>query len=92
MRNPLDWRLIKDVKQNTEYIKIIKEDINKLKTSVTRLKTSVTGLKTSVTGLQTSVSEIKDGVDVIKGFLLSHYRKGIKMLGQKRPRGRQNDN
>ena len=85
MRNPLDWRLIKDVKQNTENIKIIKEDINKLKTSVTRLKTSVTGLKTSV-------SEIKDGVDVIKGFLLSHYRKGIKMLGQKRPRGRQNDN
>ena len=85
MRNPLDWKLIKDVKQNTEDIKIIKEDINKL-------QTSVSGLRTSVAGLQTSVSEIKDGVDMIKKFLLSHYQNGIKILGQKRPRRGQKDN
>ena len=100
MKYPLDWKLIRQVKKNTDDIAEIKTTVAELKSSVAKLKsfvakleTSVAKLKSSVAKLETSMVGMQDDIKEIKEFLISHFsNRNMKMLGKKRKRSRRRNN
>ena len=82
----LDWKLIRQVKKNTDDIAEIKTTVAELETSVAKLKSSVAKLETSMAGMQNDIKEIKD-------LLISHFsNRNMKMIGKKRKRSRRQNN
>ena len=100
MKYPLDWKLIRQVKKNTDDIAEIKTTVAELKSSVAKLKsfvakleTFVAKLKSSVTKLETSMAGMQNDIKEIKDLLISHFsNRNMKMIGKKRKRSRRQNN
>ena len=96
----LDWKLIRQVKKNTDDIAEIKTTVAELKSSVAKLKsfvakleTFVAKLKSSVTKLETSMAGMQNDIKEIKDLLISHFsNRNMKMIGKKRKRSRRQNN